>query len=81
MSRTVEAKLKGIFEDLFNVEIDDGVFSENLVYKGISKWDSFGHVELITKIESIFDVKLTFDDIVNMKSFKSCVNIISEKML
>lgn len=80
MEHTVEAKLKRIFEDLFDIEIEDVAFTNNLAYKEINKWDSFGHVELITKIESIFELKLTFDDIVSMKNFKSCVNIISEKI-
>lgn len=81
MEGTIEARLKYIFEELFDIKIDDAAFSNNLVYKEISKWDSFGHVELITKIESNFEVKLTFDDIVSMKSFKNCVDIISDKML
>lgn len=81
MDGTIEARLKHIFEELFDIKIDDAVFSNNLVYKEISKWDSFGHVELITKIESNFEVTLTFDDIVSMKSFNNCVDIISDKML
>jgi|LakMenE01Jun11ns_1017448.scaffolds.fasta_scaffold8874917_2 acyl carrier protein len=81
MDRTIESRLIRIFEDLFDLKIDDFAFPDNLVYKEISKWDSFGHVELITKIESNFEVKLTFDDIVKMKSFKNCVDIISAKIL
>lgn len=81
MRSSIEARLQHIFEELFDIKIDNAAFSNNLVYKKISKWDSFGHVELITKIESNFEVKLTFDDIVSMKSFKNCVDIISNKMI
>lgn len=42
---------------------------ENAEFKAVSKWDSVGHVNLMSEIEEVFDVSLEADDILDFKSY------------
>jgi acyl carrier protein len=44
-----------------------------------SSWDSLKHMELIATIEEQFDVSLSFDEIVTMKSYTAIKAVLTEK--
>ena len=70
----IEQKIKQIMQELFNENITDD-FSKF----STEKWDSFLHLELVVKLEELFNLSFTPDEIGKMESYKEIVNIINEK--
>ena len=71
----LEGKIKQVMNELFNEEITDD-FSKF----STEKWDSFLHLDLVVKLEELFDLSFTPDEIGKMDSYKEIVNIINEKI-
>ena len=71
----VEVVVKQIMRSVFNEEISDD-FSKYTT----EKWDSFLHLDLLVKLEEIFSVSFTPDEIGEMNSFKEIVKVINEKI-
>ena len=44
----------------------------------IDNWDSLNHIQIITNIESDFDIEIEFEDTLNMLSVKSILKIVSK---
>lgn len=70
----IEGKIKQVMNELFNEEITDD-FSKF----STEKWDSFLHLDLVVKLEELFNLSFTPDEIGKMESYKEIVNIINEK--
>lgn len=58
--------LEKIFAEVF--AIPENSVADTLELRQISSWDSMSHMFLITRIEEIFSVQLTGDEIADMKS-------------
>jgi acyl carrier protein len=48
----------------------------HLEYRSIEQWDSLAHLNLVTAIESDFDVMLDVDDVLGLRSFEAAVEIL-----
>ena len=57
--------------DIDNVNIDSNM-------DNIDNWDSLNHIQIITNIESDFDIEIEFEDTLNMLSVKSILKIVSK---
>lgn len=69
MNNEVEYKsiIKNIFFEVFpNLSEED--FSWNKEQKDYDSWDSFAQLNLITLIESKFDIALSLEESINIKS-------------
>lgn len=60
------------------LEIPANEINSELTYAQHPKWDSTGHMILIAEIESIFDIMLDTDDIIDMSSFAKAQEIIQK---
>jgi acyl carrier protein len=60
-------KYNQAFIELFNLKKDD--LGEKLFYQSVEGWDSVGHMELIAKLESDFDIMVEMDDVIDFSSF------------
>jgi len=69
-------KLNKVFVSTFNVE--DSQVSE-LSYGNFNLWDSVGQMSLIANIEDAFDIMVEPEDIMDINSFLSAKDILSEK--
>ena len=58
--------LEKIFAEVF--AIPESSVAVTLELRHISSWDSMSHMHLITRIEEVFSVQLTGDEIADMKS-------------
>jgi acyl carrier protein len=58
--------LEKIFAEVF--AIPENSVADTLELRQISSWDSMSHMLLITRIEEVFSVQLTGDEIADMKS-------------
>lgn len=47
-----------------------------LEYRSIPEWDSLAHLALVTTVEMTFDVMFDIDDVLGLRSFSACVDIL-----
>jgi acyl carrier protein len=70
-------KLKEIMVELFEMKAD--AVTDALTMKDTDVWDSLKHMELIAAIENEFEVELSFDEIVAMRTFKEIKQVLGTK--
>lgn len=69
MTDQTTEKLEQVFRAVFELPADADV--QNIRQIGFRKWDSLGHVLLISAIESEFGIQLGLATIVQLTSFES----------
>ena len=68
-------KLVGAFTTSLGISTD--LVGDDLQYNSIPEWDSIAHMTLIAELESIFDVMLDTDQIIDMSSVAKAKEILS----
>ena len=58
--------LRDVVSKVFGIDKDE--VTEELEYQSIPSWDSINHLELVTELESEFNVEFEMDDIIAMES-------------
>lgn len=53
--------------------------TDDLAMKDMDVWDSLRHMEVIVALETAFDVQLTFDEIVTMRSVGEIKRVLAER--
>lgn len=51
---------------------------DSLAYNSIKEWDSVGHMALMTELETVFDIMLDTDDILNLSSVGKAREILAK---
>jgi acyl carrier protein len=64
------------FLELFSLQ--DSTDFNNLSYQSVDSWDSVGHMELITRLESDFDVMIEMDDVIDFSSYEKGIQILQK---
>ena len=72
-----EDKIKEIFVKIFPETKDD--FGINREQSDYENWDSFTHVNLVSELESQFDIQLETDEIISISSAKTALDLITKK--
>ena len=62
---------------MISFSIEESVLSGNLEYQQIEEWDSIGHMGLVAELETIFDISLDFNDIVDLSSYNKGMELLS----
>lgn len=65
-----------ILTDVFFKTLNIKTFELSLTMDEIQEWDSLKQIQLISSIETSFNIKLQFEDAIKMNSGESIVNII-----
>ena len=74
----VRDKLEILFKNTFNIKDEDiNKASQN----NLKNWDSVNHMNLILAIEKEFDITLDNNDVVKLSDFKSCFQLIKNKLI
>ena len=68
--------LKDVFKSI--LEIEDSQFNDNITYQSIPQWDSINHMFLISEIESVFDIEINPEDILELKSFEQAQKVLGK---
>ena len=68
-------KVKSIFCDVLERDIKDNLLQENE-----DSWDSFAHLDIVTRLEEEFEVSFTPNEIGNMISLNNTISIVKEKI-
>ena len=54
-----------------------GAVNESLAMANVEAWDSLKHMELVVALESTFEIELTFDEIVAMRSVQDIKRVLT----
>jgi len=69
------AKYDEAFIETFSIEKKE---LSNLEYNKIEKWDSIGHMSLISELESKFKITFETDDVIDFSSYKKGKDILKK---
>ena len=69
-----EQKLQAAFREALVLGADVDVTT--LTYRGIAQWDSVAHMQLVSMIETAFDLMLETDDVIGMSSYAKAKEIV-----
>jgi len=61
------------------LDLDGDVDVKTLKYRGIERWDSLAHMELIMAIEERFGIVLDPVEVLKINSFVAAVSIVAAK--
>lgn len=75
MKERIESIFREVMEIADDVELQDDMSSDN-----IEEWDSLASMSLVMSLEKEFDVKLKFDDILQMDSLGAVKRVIEGKV-
>ena len=64
---------KNAFVDLFGISEP-----ENLKYQEVPQWDSVGHMELVARLETDFQIMIDMDDVIDFSSFSKGIEIVKK---
>jgi len=67
-------KLIEVLKEFFKVELD-----ENTKLGDFDKWDSLGHLNLFMKLEEVYNVSFSIDEIMGAKTIKDIHQLLKSK--
>jgi acyl carrier protein len=70
-------KLQRIFLELFQVPPAD--LGPDMGPGQIAKWDSLGHMQLVTAIQKEFGITLTLDEVMQMDSVQNITSVLEKR--
>ncbi|MBO4460557.1 MAG: acyl carrier protein [Clostridiales bacterium] len=59
-------------------ELDESFDVTTLVYQGVEKWDSVGHMTMVAMLEETFDIMMDTDDIIDFSSYEKGKEILGK---
>lgn len=69
-------RLASVFRTVLTPPEDRDVAT--LEYRGIPRWDSVGHMQLVAAVETEFDVMLETEQVIDMSSFAKTLEILHD---
>ncbi len=75
MKKNLEKEIKNIIIKEFNLKKN---ITKKLSPQNVDKWDSFGHLQLITKFEEYFKINLDQKLVIQMMDEKSISKILKK---
>ena len=79
MESTIDAKLRSIFTNVFQ-NLQNKEFRLNTPRKDFDNWDSLTHLQLVSEIESAFNVRFEMEDIIDIESPADFKRIIEKRL-
>jgi len=73
----MEARVKQVMSNIFNVEIN--LIGNDSSPDNIENWDSLKHMSLIVALEEEFDIEFSDEDIVDSMNYALIINILNSK--
>ena len=77
MSTEIESQLKAIFLETLDLE-GDAVQSSTV--ENTVNWDSFGGLNLVLRVEEVFNISLSMNELNQCRSFDSVLRIVKKKL-
>jgi acyl carrier protein len=73
----LDQKVKAVLAEVLHVL--PAIITDDLAMQDVDAWDSLKHMELIVSLENTFELQLSFDEIVNMKSVGDIKLVLEER--
>ncbi len=74
---TVSDRVAAAFEKSFGLKPAD--FNPDLAPEDVPRWDSVGHMTLVTELESVFNVGFDVDELTEMTSGRKIIELLCAK--
>ena len=74
---TTNQRLEKVIRDTFDNQ--NITINEKTTANDVEEWDSLSHIELIINIETEFKLKLSVNDIINLKNVGDMISMIDTK--
>ncbi len=78
MDNKSKDKIKKIFLETFK-EIKEKDFDFNKDRSEFENWDSLNHMQILSEIESAFEVNFEMDEVININKIEDIINLIDKK--
>ena len=75
----IDKRIDDVFRDVLELD-DDFVITDELSIDDIDEWDSLTSMELNTQLEKEFNIKFSFDEIVEMDHVGAIKKIVRGKI-
>ena len=75
----IENKIKEIFFDVFS-NLNDENFDWNAKQEDYLNWDSFAHLELMTSTETKFNIKISPEDTLSIRTALDLSNLVESRI-
>jgi acyl carrier protein len=72
--------VRGIMNDVFDVDLDEGSVKPDTTANDIEEWDSLSHIRLIVAIERKFKIKFKNSEIESLKRVGDLVALVQAKV-
>ncbi|MFH1326798.1 MAG: inositol monophosphatase family protein [archaeon] len=72
-------KVKEVFQELFSEIVQDG-FDLDKTQALYADWDSFSHMELLSKLEKKFNISLEIEEVIGFDTARKFVNFLQNKI-
>lgn len=77
MSNNIRQRVQEVFRDIFDDE--SLLLTDELSRESLERWDSLGHIRLISALEESLGVSFTIDDIEAMTSVPQILAVLAAK--
>jgi acyl carrier protein len=74
----VYSRLASVFTNVLGVPLD--CIHPDLGPANVERWDSVGHVVLVTSIEEEFSIRFEEDEIIEFTSFKDILSVVERRI-
>lgn len=68
-------KYNKAFMNVFGAKEED---LKGYKYRASPKWDSLGHMELVTELEAAFDISITTADVLDIYSYDKGIEVLAK---
>ena len=80
-SADIQESIKKIVIDVLDIEdFDTFNLTESSKIEEYSEWDSLAHINIITQIESIFDIRFSLEEVENFNEISDFIKIINSRI-
>ena len=74
----ISTRLTAVFRDVF--EDNSIVIHDGMTTKDVKKWDSVSHIDMICRVEEVFEIRLTTRQVAGLKTVGELLSLIEEKV-
>lgn len=80
-NQNIEESIKEIVIDVLDIDdLNSFEFNEFSKIDDFLEWDSLAHINIITQLESIFNIRFSLDEVESFAEIKDIIKSISSKI-
>lgn len=80
-NQNIEESIKEIVIDVLDIDdLNSFEFNEFSKIDDFAEWDSLAHINIITQLESMFNIRFSLDEVESFAEIKDIIKSISSKI-